>query len=105
MPTKENTANTNQEKRSKHNNAVKHGVFAKDFVHSDEDVEEFRALRREVYKEYGATGPTEKQFASAIAEWIWRKRRYLRLMTIRSLIDEGRVVDLDQLDTHGSEEA
>src|SRR5947209_10922982 len=59
----------------KHNNALKHGVFAKLVILPWEDPEEFRRLHAALIAEWNPVGPTEEDAVFTIAKGMWRKRR------------------------------
>jgi hypothetical protein len=59
----------------KHDNALKHGVFAKIIILPWEDPEEFRRLHAALIAEWNPVGPTEEDAVFSIAKGMWRKRR------------------------------
>jgi len=59
----------------KHDNALKHGVFATIIILPWEDPEEFRTLHTELIAEWNPVGPTEEDAVFSLAKGMWRKRR------------------------------
>ncbi len=59
-------------------NAVKTGVFAKHLLLPDDNVDEFRRLRRELHSEWQPVGPTETSLVERLVALLWRQRRIYR---------------------------
>jgi len=63
------------------NNAVKHGLFSKHLVLSDENPEEYQLLLDRLQTELNPVGILEQSLVERIAVTLWRQRRLVRSET------------------------
>ncbi len=62
-------------KTKRSQNALTHGLYARDTLLPWEDPEAFDALHQAIHEELGPSGPLEESAVRAIAELEWRKHR------------------------------
>jgi hypothetical protein len=74
-------AKTKEGKRIVANNALKHGVFAKQLVLSDENPEDYQLLFDELQIALNPVGALEYSLVERIAVTLWRQRRLIRSET------------------------
>jgi hypothetical protein len=74
-------AKTKEGKRIVANNALKHGVFAKQLVLSDENPEDYQQLFDELQIALNPVGALEYSLVERIAVTLWRQRRLIRSET------------------------
>ncbi len=72
---------TEEGKAASSQNAVKHGLFAKNDVISGEDLAFYESHRQDIYDEYAPLTPTEFVLTQRIASLTWRLMRADRLQT------------------------
>ena len=70
------------------NNALKHGVFSKSLILSDEDPTEYKSLLDQLLQELHPSGLLEQTLVERIALTLWRQRRLVRAETAN--IESGR---------------
>jgi hypothetical protein len=74
-------------------NALKTGAFAKHLLLPDDDVDEFRRLRLQLYSEWQPVGPTETREVERLVALFWRQQRIYKgesgLFTMYRQCDEG----------------
>lgn len=71
------------------NNALKHGVFSKSLILSDEDPAEYKSLLDQLLLELHPSGLLEQTLVERIALTLWRQRRLVRAETAN--IESGRL--------------
>ena len=71
------------------NNALKHGVFSKSLILSDEDPTEYKSLINQLLQELHPSGLLEQTLVERIALTLWRQRRLVRAETAN--IESGRL--------------
>ena len=76
-------------KKTKHPNATKHGVFAATATLSGEDPAEFDELLFELVAEWRPDGATVQDVVLSIAKAVWHKRRVQRFLTTQSIKHSG----------------
>ena len=59
-------------------NALKTGLFAKQILLPDDDLNEFGRLRAELHEEWLPIGPSEKSLVERLVALLWRQRRIYR---------------------------
>jgi len=64
--------------KSKNQNAVKHGAFAKVVILPGENVKEFEAIHQALINEWKPDGPAELDAVCTLAKCFWRKARLAR---------------------------
>jgi hypothetical protein len=69
-------------------NALKHGVFSKTLILTDEDPHEYKNLLDQLFNELHPTGLLEQTLVERIALTLWRQRRLVRAETAN--IESGR---------------
>jgi hypothetical protein len=69
---------TVQGKQTVANNALKHGVFSKSLILSDEDPTEYKSLLDQLLQELHPSGLLEQTLVERIALTLWRQRRLVR---------------------------
>jgi hypothetical protein len=74
-------AKTKEGKRIVANNALKHGVFAKQLVISDENPEDYQLLFDELQIALNPVGALEYSLVERVAVSLWRQRRLIRSET------------------------
>jgi hypothetical protein len=79
---------TVQGKQTVANNALKHGVFSKSLILSDEDPAEYKSLLDQLLQELHLIGLLEQTLVERIALTLWRQRRLVRAETAN--IESGR---------------
>ena len=79
---------TVQGKQTVANNALKHGVFSKSIILSDEDPLEYKNLLDQLLLELRPSGLLEQTLVERIALTLWRQRRLVRAETAN--IESGR---------------
>ena len=72
---------TVQGKQTVANNALKHGVFSKSLILSDEDPTEYKSLLNQLLLELHPSGLLEQTLVERIALTLWRQRRLVRAET------------------------
>jgi hypothetical protein len=72
---------TVQGKQTVANNALKHGVFSKSLILSDEDPDEYKSLLDQLLLELHPSGLLEQTLVERIALTLWRQRRLVRAET------------------------
>lgn len=72
---------TVQGKQTVANNALKHGVFSKSLILSDEDPTEYKSLINQLLQELHPSGLLEQTLVERIALTLWRQRRLVRAET------------------------
>lgn len=72
---------TAQGKQTVANNALKHGVFSKSLILSDEDPLEYKSLLDQLLQELHPSGLLEQTLVERIALTLWRQRRLVRAET------------------------
>jgi hypothetical protein len=72
---------TVQGKQTVANNALKHGVFSKSLILSDEDPAEYKSLLDQLLQELHPSGLLEQTLVERIALTLWRQRRLVRAET------------------------
>ncbi len=72
---------TDEGKATSSQNAVKHGLFAKNDVISGEDLAFYESHRQDIYDEFAPMTPTESVLTQRIASLTWRLMRADRLQT------------------------
>ena len=72
---------TVQGKQTVANNALKHGVFSKSLILSDEDPAEYKSLLNQLLQELHPSGLLEQTLVERIALTLWRQRRLVRAET------------------------
>ena len=72
---------TVQGKQTVANNALKHGVFSKSIILSDEDPLEYKNLLDQLLQELHPSGLLEQTLVERIALTLWRQRRLVRAET------------------------
>ena len=72
---------TVQGKQTVANNALKHGVFSKSLILSDEDPTEYKSLLDQLLQELHPSGLLEQTLVERIALTLWRQRRLVRAET------------------------
>jgi hypothetical protein len=70
------------------NNALKHGVFSKTLILTDEDPDEYKSLLDQLLLELHPSGLLEQTLVERIALTLWRQRRLVRAETAN--IESGR---------------
>jgi len=80
---------TVQGKQTVSNNALKHGVFSKSLILSDEDPTEYKSLLNQLLLELHPSGLLEQTLVERIALTLWRQRRLVRAETAN--IESGRL--------------
>jgi hypothetical protein len=70
-----------QGKQTVANNALKHGVFSKSLILSDEDPAEYKSLLNQLLQELHPSGLLEQTLVERIALTLWRQRRLVRAET------------------------
>jgi hypothetical protein len=68
--------------KSKHPNALKHGVFSAVHILPGEDLEEFEALLADLIKEWQPDGPSEMDAINCMAKGMWLKLRSQKFLDI-----------------------
>ena len=79
---------TLQGKQTVSNNALKHGVFSKSLILTDEDPAEYKSLLNQLLQELHPSGLLEQTLVERIALTLWRQRRLVRAETAN--IESGR---------------
>jgi hypothetical protein len=79
---------TVQGKQTVSNNALKHGVFSKTLILTDEDPDEYKSLLDQLLQELHPSGLLEQTLVERIALTLWRQRRLVRAETAN--IESGR---------------
>jgi hypothetical protein len=72
---------TLQGKQTVSNNAIKHGVFSKTLILTDEDPDEYKSLLNQLLNELHPSGLLEQTLVERIALTLWRQRRLVRAET------------------------
>jgi hypothetical protein len=72
---------TLQGKQTVANNALKHGVFSKSLILSDEDPDEYKSLINQLLLELHPSGLLEQTLVERIALTLWRQKRLVRAET------------------------
>ena len=72
---------TLQGKQTVSNNALKHGVFSKTLILTDEDPDEYKSLVDQLLQELHPSGLLEQTLVERIALTLWRQRRLVRAET------------------------
>jgi hypothetical protein len=70
-----------QGKQTVSNNAIKHGVFSKTLILTDEDPDEYKSLLNQLFNELHPSGLLEQTLVERIALTLWRQRRLVRAET------------------------
>jgi hypothetical protein len=70
-----------QGKQTVSNNALKHGVFSKTLILTDEDPDEYKSLLDQLLQELHPIGLLEQTLVERIALTLWRQRRLVRAET------------------------
>jgi hypothetical protein len=72
---------TLQGKQTVSNNALKHGLFSKTLILTDEDPDEYKILLDQLLQELHPIGLLEQTLVEPIALTLWRQRRLVRAET------------------------
>jgi hypothetical protein len=72
---------TLQGKQTVSNNALKHGLFSKTLILTDEDPDEYKILLDQLLQELHPIGLLEQTLVERIALTLWRQRRLVRAET------------------------
>jgi hypothetical protein len=72
---------TAQGKQTVSNNALKHGVFSKTLILTDEDPDEYKSLLDQLLLELHPSGLLEQTLVERIALTLWRQKRLVRAET------------------------
>jgi hypothetical protein len=79
---------TAQGKQTVSNNALKHGVFSKTLILTDEEPDEYKSLLDQLLLELHPSGLLEQTLVERIALTLWRQKRLVRAETAN--IESGR---------------
>lgn len=65
-------------RKSRRDNALKHGAFSKQTLLWGETQEEYDVFRAAIYSEWYPEGPSEENLVESLCNLLWRARRYRR---------------------------
>ena len=75
--------------REGNSNALKHGMFAKAFLLSEEDRDEYTVLRRALHKDWRPQGATEIVYFTSIVQCAWNLIRVNRWIRDRRVLEQA----------------